>query len=155
MAQRKRVWLGTMRFRIQSLAFLSGLRIQHCRELWRRSETWLRSGVSVAVAATAPIWPLNWEPPYVTGAALKKQKTKKEININPLGKWADHLTCNSKNLNEAASRIHFIWITIARHFFFPFFFSLAAPMAYGNFQARDRIQAAAAAYTTAVAMMDP
>ena len=28
-------------------------------------------------AATAPIRPLTWEPSYATGAALKRQKTKK------------------------------------------------------------------------------
>ena len=27
-------------------------------------------------AATAPIRPLAWEPPYVTGMSLKRQKTK-------------------------------------------------------------------------------
>ncbi|RKM63502.1 hypothetical protein C0984_19685 [Clostridioides difficile] len=30
-------------------------------------------------AATAPIGPLAWEPPYATGAALKGQKTKKKF----------------------------------------------------------------------------
>ena len=30
-------------------ASLSGLRIWHCRELWCRSQTWLGSGVAVAV----------------------------------------------------------------------------------------------------------
>ena len=34
--------------------------------LWRRP------------AAVAPIGPLAWEPPYVMGTALKRQKTKKE-----------------------------------------------------------------------------
>ena len=29
-------------------------------------------------AATAPTGPLAWEPPYAAGAALKKQKKKKE-----------------------------------------------------------------------------
>ena len=33
-AQRKRIRLGTMRFQVWSLALLSGLRIQHCCELW-------------------------------------------------------------------------------------------------------------------------
>ena len=33
--------------------------------LWRR------------LAATAPIQPLAWEPPYAVGAALKRQKDKK------------------------------------------------------------------------------
>ena len=41
-------WL-TNPTRIQSLALLSGLRIRHCRELWRRSQTQLGSGVAVAV----------------------------------------------------------------------------------------------------------
>ena len=30
-------------------------------------------------AATAPIGPLDWEPPYATGVALKGQKSKKKI----------------------------------------------------------------------------
>ena len=34
---------------VRSLASLSGLRIQHCRELWCRSQAWLGSGVAVAV----------------------------------------------------------------------------------------------------------
>ena len=34
--------------------------------LWRRPE------------ATAPIWPLAWEPPYAMGAALKKQKQQQQ-----------------------------------------------------------------------------
>ena len=41
----------------------------------------LGSGVAVAVcrpAATALIGPLAWEPPYATGVALKRQKTKKK-----------------------------------------------------------------------------
>ena len=28
---------------------LSGLRIQRCRELWYKSQTWLRSGVAMVV----------------------------------------------------------------------------------------------------------
>ena len=66
-----------MRTRVRSLALLSGLRIQvatscgvDCRHssdpallwLWRR------------LAATAPIRPLAWEPPYAVGAALEKAK---------------------------------------------------------------------------------
>ena len=35
--------------RVQTLALVSGLRIQHCRELWARSQTWLGSGIAVAV----------------------------------------------------------------------------------------------------------
>ena len=45
-AQRKRIWLGTMRLRVQSLASLSGLGI---RELWCRPQMRLRSCIAVAV----------------------------------------------------------------------------------------------------------
>jgi len=50
MVQWKQIWLGTMRLQVWSLALLSGLRIGHCHELWCRSQTLFRSGVSVAVA---------------------------------------------------------------------------------------------------------
>ena len=75
--------MGTMRLRVQSLALLSGLRIQHCHELWCRSQMWLRSRVAVAVArrpaATAPIRPLAWEPPHASDAALEKHPPQKKI----------------------------------------------------------------------------
>ena len=48
-AQRKQIQLRTMRLRVPPLALLSGLKIQHCRELWCRSQTWLRSGMVVAL----------------------------------------------------------------------------------------------------------
>ena len=34
-------------------------------------------------AATPPIRPLAWEPPYATGGALKRQKTKKKKDKKP------------------------------------------------------------------------
>ena len=40
---------------------------------------WLRSGVAVAQgrsAVPAPTLPLAWEPPYVSGVALKRLKIK-------------------------------------------------------------------------------
>ena len=64
MAQRKRIQLGTMRLPVPSLALLSGLRIQHCRELWHRP------------AATAQIPPLAWEPPHAVGESLKNKRPK-------------------------------------------------------------------------------
>ena len=48
MARQKWIWLGTMRSRVQSLASLSGLRIQRCQELWCRLQTWLGSGVAMS-----------------------------------------------------------------------------------------------------------
>ena len=65
--------------RVRALAWLRGLRIWHCRELWYRSQTWLGSGVAVLwcrPAAVAPIRPLAWEPPHAADAALKKKKKK-------------------------------------------------------------------------------
>ena len=45
-------------------------------ELWYRLQTWLRSGMDVALP-TAPIKPLAWEPPYAMGASLKRQRKNK------------------------------------------------------------------------------
>ena len=60
-----------MRTQVQSLASLSGLRIQHCHELWCRLQTWLGSDIVAAMLeATAPIEPLAWEPPYLSDVAL-------------------------------------------------------------------------------------
>ena len=42
-------WLVSMRRRVLSLTSLSGLRIQHCHELWCRSQTRLRSQVAAVV----------------------------------------------------------------------------------------------------------
>ena len=50
--------------------------------LWRRS------------AATSPIGPLAWEPPYTAGAALKRQKTKKEKKVT--GKSKNHYKIKKK-----------------------------------------------------------
>ena len=52
--------------------------IRRCRELWCRLQTRLGSCVAVALAATAPIRPLAWEPPYAAGAAQEIAKNKKK-----------------------------------------------------------------------------
>ena len=49
-AQQKRIQLVSMRMQVQSLSSLSGLRIQHCRELWYRLQTQLGFHVAVTVA---------------------------------------------------------------------------------------------------------
>ena len=49
-AQQKQIWRVSMRMQVLSLALLSGLRTQHCRELWCRLQTWLGSHVAVAMA---------------------------------------------------------------------------------------------------------
>ena len=48
-AQQTQIRLGTMRFRVRSLASLGGLRIWRCRELRCRSQPQLGSGVAVAL----------------------------------------------------------------------------------------------------------
>jgi len=58
------------RMQVRSLASLSGLRIRCCRELQCRLQMLL--GSCVAVAATALIQPLVWDPPYTTGVTLKR-----------------------------------------------------------------------------------
>ena len=71
-----------MRIQVRSLASLSGLRIQHCHELWG---VYHRCSLDLALlwlwhrpAAIAPIQPLAWEHPYAMGMALKRQKEKRK-----------------------------------------------------------------------------
>ena len=82
--QRKRIRLGTMRLWVRSLASFSGLVIRGCHELWCRLQTQLRSGTAWLwrrPAATDPIRPLAWEPPYAAGVAQKTQKTNKQQKV--------------------------------------------------------------------------
>ena len=44
---------------------------------WVKDLAWLWLWLWCRPAATAPIRRLGWEPPNATGAALKRQKTKK------------------------------------------------------------------------------
>ena len=49
MAQWKRIWLAYIRMQVRSLPSLSRLRIPHYHGLWCTSQTWLGSGVAMAV----------------------------------------------------------------------------------------------------------
>ena len=83
---------------VRSLALLSGLWIRCCYELWRRSQTWLGSGVAVVQArpaAIAQIGSLAWEPPYAMGEVLSRQKTKKKKK-KKLGTKVLKITINRK-----------------------------------------------------------
>ena len=110
MVQRKRIWWGTMRLGVQSLASLIGLRIRHSSNLlllW----LWCRP------AAVAPIRPLPWEPPYAAGAALKGQSSffKKSsevlfllfILLKSESHWALPGYCSS--LPQTRWKIHHLW----------------------------------------------
>ena len=92
--QRKQIQLVSMRMQVWSLAFLSGLRIQCCCELWCRSQTgldpmllwlWCRP------AAAGPIQLLAWEFPYASSVALKSKnkskQTKNEMIIDHHFSW--------------------------------------------------------------------
>ena len=70
-----------MGLRVQSLAFLSELRIWRCRELWcshRCSSDPALLWLWCRLAATAPIRPLAWEPPYAAGSGPRKAKRQKQ-----------------------------------------------------------------------------
>ena len=82
--------LVSMRTRVQSLAFLSGLRIQCCYSVGRRCGLglvllWLWCRLADAVLIQA----LSWELPYAESVALKakKKKRKKEYVFIKTGVW--------------------------------------------------------------------
>ena len=78
----------TMRTQVQSLALLSGLRILHCPELWRRP------------AAASPIGPLAWEPPYAVDVALKRQKKKSTLSCIESLLWDTHPVLGASTYNR-------------------------------------------------------
>ena len=82
-AQWKWIWLASMRTQVWSLTSLSGLRISiavsygvGCRPGLDPSLLWLWH----RLVATALNWPLAWEPPYATDAALCRGEKKKDKN---------------------------------------------------------------------------
>ena len=70
-AQQKQIWLVPMRTKVRSLTSLSGLKILHCHELWCRLQTWLGSGVAVAVAV-AGNYSSDWIPKKRTQHSVYK-----------------------------------------------------------------------------------
>ena len=82
--------LGTMRLQVRSLALLSGLMIQHCCELWCRSQTRLGSCIAVALAYAGD-HSSNWTPSLWNsichGSGPRKGKlTKKKKKVSKLEK---------------------------------------------------------------------
>ena len=84
-AQRKQIWLAFMRTQIWSLASFSGLKIQHCCELWRRLQARLGSCVSVAVVWVGG-YSSDWTPSLGTSTChgCGPKKDKKEYILNCL-----------------------------------------------------------------------
>ena len=63
-----------MRMRVQSLALLSGLKIQCCLKV-------MELGSGVVAVAVAVIWPLAQELPYAISAAIKRKINKVIIGV--------------------------------------------------------------------------
>ena len=122
-----------MRLQVQSLALLSGLRIHvavSCGVGCRHNQILCCCGCRVKLAATAPIRPLAWEPPYATGMALekaKRQKKKKKKSIFPALNYVTkgpglqmalalqrHPACSRKRVGEGGKAIPPVFL---RHFF--------------------------------------
>ena len=79
MVQGKRIQLGPMRLRVQSLALLSyGSSVaMSCGAGCRHSSDLALLRPCCRPAAVAPIGPLAREPPYAAGVAQKRKKKKK------------------------------------------------------------------------------
>ena len=81
--RRLRTRLVSIRMQVQSLAFLSGLKIGLCLKLWSRLQIWLRSGISVAMAVVRTCCS-DSTPSLGTsichGCSSKKTKTNKQTN---------------------------------------------------------------------------
>ena len=77
-AQWKQIQLVSMTMRVQSLASLSGLEIWHCRELWYRLQTRLRSCVAVAVVQAGSCISPKTSICHGYGPKKKKEKRKEK-----------------------------------------------------------------------------
>ena len=97
LAQRKRIWLGSMRTQVRSLALLSGLRIRHCHEFWCRAQIQLGSGVGVAVMRargySSDLTPsLGTSICHRCGTKKKKKKKKATLIYSQINKnWESSL----------------------------------------------------------------
>ena len=103
-----------MRLQVPSLALLSGLRIQHCRELWCRLQTWLRSRGAVGLVQASG-YSSDWTPGRGTsicrrsgprkgkkpkeggGGEQKKSENqgRKNMGKSVLGAWVCEFTRNA------------------------------------------------------------
>ena len=113
---------------IRSLALPSGLRIWCCGELWCRSQPcsgptllwlWCRQAVR------APIQSLAWEPPYASGVALQRQKTKKKkkeysqncatiaATVTPWSPWGiDSIDTKIRGCSSSMVTAPYLWYCI-------------------------------------------
>ena len=157
-----------MRMWVQSLALLSGLRIQHRHELQCRSQSRLESQHSwgCGIGQQLQLQPLAWELPYATCVALKRQKKKKKKKVVKMGSFLV-----TQQVEDLALSLLWVWLLLWHRFnpwtrnfqmpqvrptkmvkmanfilctYFYCFFFRATPKAYGSSQARGRTGAGAA-----------
>ena len=75
-----RTHLVSMRMQVQSLALLSGLRIQHCCKCNIGSRYSSDLAWPWHTPAAAVLIPPSWELPYATGVALKRKKNHNSLS---------------------------------------------------------------------------
>ena len=123
--------------------------------LWVRSHNlaqWVKDRALLwlwcRLAATAPIRPLAWEPPYAVGAALKgrkKKRKKKNVSFSAL-MWHFRLELTLRSIFQGLQEplLNFPFF-LSFYLLLLLFFAIswAAPVAYGGSQARGLIRAVA------------
>ena len=109
-----RTRLASMRTQVPSLASLTGLRIQHCCELWCRSKMRLGSGVAVALVLASG-YSSDWTPqpgnlymPQVQPYKAKKKK-KKKCSVIDLW-WYANFSCTHNSIIQIYILFHFLFI---------------------------------------------
>ena len=75
---KNQTWCLSVRMWAQSLASLSGLRIQCCGVGCRCSSDLALLWLWCRPAAAAPIWPLAWKLPCAAGVAFKKKRRRRK-----------------------------------------------------------------------------
>ena len=102
LAQWKRIWLGSMRTHIRTLASLSGLRIWCCRELWSQMQLWYCCGCGVG-------WQLQlwFDPSPGISICAGFSPKKKKINV---ASCSICLLCERKKQSLLALAYHIYFV---------------------------------------------
>ena len=111
--QQKHMQLASMRIWVQSLTLLSGSGIQHCCELWWRSQKWLRSHVAVAHSCSS-------DSTSSLGNSIchrcnpKKKKKKKTTKKNPTKTKQKQKKREEKEVTGQVYKLY-VWSSLLPH----------------------------------------